>query len=105
MRQRAEQWTTIRIRAEEAGRPDERRLHQEYSLHLESEGRPDAAVIYRRRDDDGGQIFYFSPKAATLAGALLDPFSPRPVSSSNMRDLRQQGIQLANWRHSYVNLR
>lgn len=105
MPQRAEHWITIKIAAAEAGRSEERRLQQEYSLHLESEGRPDGAVIYWRSEKDGGRIYYFSPQAAMIAGASLQRFAPRPISSDNMRNLRSRGINVANWRHSYVHPR
>ena len=105
MPQRPKQWTTITIKAEETEIADERRLHQEYSLHLEREGRPDGAVIYWRSDGDGVRVYYFSPEAATIAGPLLEPFSPRLVTSPDLPALRGQGAMIANWRHSYVNLR
>jgi len=105
MRHRAEHWTTIKIDAEQVGQPDERRLQQEYSLHLEREGRADGAVIYWRRDEDGGRVNYFSPQAAIIAGASLQRFSPRAISPDDMRDLRAQGFSVANWRHSYVHPR
>ncbi|HLJ70389.1 MAG TPA: hypothetical protein VKU03_03665 [Roseiarcus sp.] len=105
MRQRAEHWVTIRIAAEEAGRSEERRLQQEYSLHLESEGRPDGAVIYWRGEEDGGRVYYFSPQAAVIAGAALERFSPRPISPDNMQALRARGMSVANWRHSYMHPR
>jgi hypothetical protein len=105
MPQRAQHWVAIKIAAAEAGRSEERRLQREYSLHLESEGRPDGAVIYWRGEKDGGRVYYFSPQAAMIAGALLERFSPRPISPDNMQDLRARGISVANWRHSYVHPR
>jgi hypothetical protein len=105
MRHRAEHWTTIKISPEQVGQPDERRLQQDYSLHLEREGRVDGAVIYWRRDEDGGRVYYFSPRAAAIAGTSLQHFSPQSISPDNMRDLRQQGVSIANWRHSYVHPR
>ena len=105
MGQRAEHWTTIKICADEIGQLDERRLQQAYSLHLEREGQSEGAVIYWRRDEDGGRIYYFSPQAAMIAGASLQPFSPQPVSLANMQDLRAKGVSVANWRHSYMHPR
>jgi hypothetical protein len=105
MGQRAGQWTTIKICADEVGQSDERRLQQQYSLRLEREGQPDGAVIYWRRDEDGGRVYYFSPQAAVIAGASLQRFSPQPISSANLQDLRREGVNVANWRHSYVHPR
>jgi hypothetical protein len=97
-------WTRIRISAADVERQKERRLHREYSLHLECDGHPDRAIIYWHADEDGGRVYFFSPEAATIAGELLAPFSPVVVLKPAMRDLRQLGAAVANWRHSYVNL-
>ena len=105
MAQRAQHWTAIKICADEVGQSNELRLQQAYSLRLENEGRTDGAVIYWRRDEDGGRTYYFSPQAAIIAGASLQPFSPQPISLANLQDLRAQGVSIANWRHSYVHPR
>jgi hypothetical protein len=103
--QRAGRWATIRISAGEKERQRERRLHQEYSLHLEGDEHPDRAIIYWRADADGGRTYFFSPEAARIAGDMLAQFSPRPIAKPDLRDLRRSGAAVANWRHSYVNLR
>ncbi len=105
MGQRAGQWTTIKVCADDVGQPNEQRLQQAYSLRLENEGRADGAVIYWRGEEDGGRTYYFSPQAATIAGASLQAFSPELISAANLRDLRAQGMSVANWRHSYVHPR
>jgi len=97
-------WTRIKISAGEEEQQKERRLHQQYSISLEGSGRSDEAIIYWQADADGGRTYLFSPEAAAIAGLLLEPFSPSPVSGPDLQELRQ-GAAVANWRHSYVNLR
>jgi hypothetical protein len=102
---RPEHWTKIRVSAADAEREKEKRLRQAYSLHLEVGEHPDRAIIYWRADDDGGRTYFFSPEAAKIAGQVLQQFSPRSVVKPEMRDLQRLGAAIANWRHSYVNLR
>ena len=103
--QRPGHWTKIRVSAADAERQKERRLRQQYSLHLEGGEHPDRAIIYWRVDDDGGCTYFFSPEAAKIAGDNLEQFSPRSVVKPEMRDLQRLGAAVANWRHSYINLR